>query len=238
MSQQINLYEDRLRPRLELATARNLWVFAVVLLAVMTSWSLWESAEANRKSAAAAASLSEVLAAQEKMKALTQVVAQRKVSPELAAEVDSAKATIAARKDVIEVLDSGALGRTSGFSAFMTGFARLAQSDLWLTGFVIASGGDEIEIRGRMLDASRLPDYVQRLNSVPVFQGRRFAALEMQRVTPVEVPEASAAVAATVAGPAGVEAQKLPRQVPFVEFLLRSENAGRGDVSPRAKEAS
>ena len=66
MSQQINLYEDRLRPRLELATARNLWVFAVVLLAVMTSWSLWESAEANRKSAAAAASLSEVLAAQER----------------------------------------------------------------------------------------------------------------------------------------------------------------------------
>jgi Tfp pilus assembly protein PilN len=172
------------------------------------------------------------------MKALTQVVAQRKVSPELAAEVDNAKATIAARKEVIEVLDSGALGRTSGFSAFMTGFARLAQPDLWLTGFSIASGGDEIEIRGRMLDASRLPDYVQRLNSVPIFQGRRFAALEMQRVTPVELPESSAAVAPTAEGQAVVEAQKLPRQVPFVEFLLRSENAGRGDASTRAKEAS
>ena len=238
MSQQINLYEDRLRPRLELASGRNLGVFALILLAVMTGWSLWESAEANRKSEAAAASLSEVLAAQEKMKALTQVVAQRKVSPALAAEVENAKVMIAARKDVIEVLDSGALGRTSGFSAFMTGFARLTQSDLWLTGFVITSGGDEIEIRGRMLDASRLPDYVQRLNSVPVFQGRRFAALEMWRVTPDELPEARAAVAATIDGGGAVETQISPRQVPFVEFLLRSENAGSADGSPRAKEAS
>jgi len=238
VSQQINLYEDRLRPRLELATGRNLGVFALILLAVMTGWSLWESAEANRKSEAAAASLSEVLAAQEKMKALTQVVAQRKVSPALAAEVENAKVMIAARKDVIEVLDSGALGRTSGFSAFMTGFARLTQSDLWLTAFVITSGGDEIEIRGRMLDASRLPDYVQRLNSVPVFQGRRFAALEMRRVTPDELPEARAAVAATIDRDEAVETQISPRQVPFVEFLLRSENAGSGDMPPRAKEAS
>ena len=238
MSQQINLYEERLRPRLELATGRNLGVFALILLAVMAGWSLWESTEANRKSAAAAASLSEVLAAQEKMKALTQAVAQLKVSPALAAEVENAKAMIAARKDVIEVLDSGALGRTSGFSAFMTGFARLAQSDLWLTGFAITSGGDEIEIRGRMLDASRLPDYVQRLNTVPVFQGRRFAALEMRRVTPDESPDARPAATVTVAGQGVVDERKPPRQIPLVEFRLRSENGDSGKTLPRAKGAS
>lgn len=61
MSQQINLYEERLRPRLELATGRNLGIAALVLLAVMAGWSLWTGAEANRRSEAAAASLKEVL---------------------------------------------------------------------------------------------------------------------------------------------------------------------------------
>lgn len=239
MSQQINLYEDRLRPRLELAIGRNLGIAALVLLVAMTGWSLWEGAAANRKSEAAAASLSEVLAAQERMKALTQAVAQRKVSPELAAEVENAKSMIAARKEVIEVLDSGALGRSTGFSAFMTGFARQAQSDLWLTGFRIMAGGDEIEIRGRMLDASRLPDYVQRLNSVPVFQGRRFAALEMTRVTPDESPEGQASVAATaVRQEEGRSPRQVPLVAPFVEFLLRTENASGADVPSRTKVAS
>ena len=243
MSQQINLYEERLRPRLELATGRNLGIAALVLLAVMAGWSLWTGAEANRRSEAAAASLKEVLAAQETMKVLTQTVAQRKVSPELATEVEGAKSTIAARQEVIEVLDSGALGRTSGFSPFMAGFAQQAQSDLWLTGFRITAGGDEIEIRGRMLDPSSLPGYVQRLNTVPAFQGRRFAALEMQRVDPEPLPEGSPAAVsstlpATVPFTQGAQDPRPQRPLPFVEFLLRSENAGGGDASARAREAS
>ena len=71
MSQQINLYEERLRPRLELATGRNVGIAALVLLVAMAGWSLWEGAEADRRSAAAEASLKEVVAAQERMKALT-----------------------------------------------------------------------------------------------------------------------------------------------------------------------
>ena len=164
-------------------------------------------------------------------------------SPELATEVESAKSTIAARQEVIEVLDSGALGRTSGFSPFMAGFARQAQSDLWLTGFRITAGGDEIEIRGRMLDPSSLPGYVQRLNTVPAFQGRRFAALEMQRVDPEPLPEGSSAAVssslpATVPFTQGAQDPRPQRPLPFVEFLLRSENAGGGDASARAREAS
>lgn len=243
MSQQINLYEARLRPRLELATGRNLGISALVLAVLMAGWSLWEGAEANRRSEAAGASLKEVVAAQEKMKALTQTMAERKVSPELANEVESAKSMVAAREDVIKVLDSGALGRTAGFSSFMVGFAQQARSDLWLTGFRIAAGGDEIEIHGRMLDPTRLPDYVQRLNAVPVFQGRRFAALEMRRVSPDEVSSAQTAQASAVEAAGqyvadGDQAQQQRPFVAFVEFLLRSESVGGGEAPARAKGAS
>ena len=240
MSQQINLYEERLRPRLELATGRNVGIAALVLLVAMAGWSLWEGAEADRRSAAAEASLKEVVAAQERMKALTQSIAQRKVAPDLATEVDSAKSMVVAREEVIKALDSGAFGRSTGFSSFMVGFARQARQDLWLTGFRIAAGGDEIEIRGRMLDPTGLPDYVQKLNAVPVFQGRRFAALEMRRVSPDDASSAQMeqAPAVVAAGKRVTDGDQAQQQRPFVEFLLRSDSVGGSDAPDRAKGAS
>jgi hypothetical protein len=163
--------------------------------------------------------------------ALSKVVAQRQVSPALASELEIAKATLAVRSDVIAVLDSGKLGNTSGFSALMSGFARQSQSDLWLTGFLVTAGGAEIEIRGRLLDPSRLPAYVQRLRSEPVFQGRRFAALEMRGVDPDEQntePPGTAKVSAKV-----VPSQSVPSAPRFVEFVLRSENVDAVDASTR-----
>ena len=161
-------------------------------------------------------------------------VAQRKVSPALVAEQGSARAMLAAGKEVMAVLDSGKLGNTVGFSAFMTGFALHAQSELWLTGFQITEGGEEIEIRGRLLDPVTLPAYVQGLSSEPVFQGRRFAALEMRGVDPDELATNQPIQPVAVNG-ADQAAQPQPvfRLPRFVEFVLRSENAGGADTATR-----
>lgn len=232
MSQQINLYELRLRPRHELATARNLGIAALALLLLMTSLALWVRFDVDRKTAAAAVSQKQVAAEQERLTALSKMVAQRQVSPALASELEIAKAMLAVRSDIIAVLDSGKLGNTSGFSALMSGFARHSQSDLWLTGFLVTAGGSEIELRGRLLDPSRLPSYVQRLRSEPVFQGRRFAALEMRGVDSDEQntpPPATAKVSAT-----GVPPQSAPGVPRFVEFVLRSENVDAADAGTRS----
>ena len=234
MSQQINLYEARLRPRHELATSRNLGMAAVALLVLMTALAFYTRFEAGQHAEAAAVSRKQLADEQERLTALSKIVAERRVSPALAAEAESAKAMLAARKEIVTVLDSGQLGNTSGFSAFMSGFARQAQNDLWLTGFKIGAGGEEIEIRGRLLDPARLPAYVQGLSGAPVFQGRRFAALEMRGIDPDDqktepFPGAVKGAVADEPGP------KLPR---FVEFVLRSENidgpgaAARGGVRP------
>lgn len=232
MSQQINLYEIRLRPRHELAMARNLGIAALALLLLMTTLVLWVRFDANRKAAVAAASQKQVAAEQERLTALSKMVAQRQVSPALASELDIAKATLAVRSDVIAVLDSGKLGNTSGFSALMSGFARHSQSDLWLTGFQVTAGGAEIEIRGRLLDPSRLPAYVQGLRSEPIFQGRRFAALEMHGVDPDEQkvePAGTAKVSVTA-----VPSQPVPGVPRFIEFVLRSENVDAADAGTRS----
>ncbi|MFB0936567.1 MAG: hypothetical protein QMB52_12405 [Propionivibrio sp.] len=228
MSQQINLYEARLRPRRELATGRNLGAAGLALLALVAGTAVWVGMEAARKTEAAAAIQKQLGEQQVQLTALSKAVAERRVSPALAADLDKARATLAAREEVMETLESGRQGSSAGFSAIMSGFARQAQKDLWLTSFVVARGGEDIEIRGRVLDPSGLPAYVQRLGSEPVFQGRRFSALEMiDRESTDEKAELSAkASPGAIAPPAAL---KPPR---FVEFVLRSEHAaGKAAVS-------
>lgn len=220
VTQQINLYDPRLRPRRELATARNLGLGAAALLVLTTALALYLSSEAARTTAAHRALQSEVQAEQERVQMLTKANAERRVSPDLAAEMANTKALLATREEVMEVLDSGRLGNTSGFSETMYGFARLATSDVWLTGFSVSAGGENIEIRGRMLDPAKLPAYVQRLSKEPVFHGRRFAALDMRSVEPeLSAPESAAAGA--VVPVASAQPAALQR---FVEFVLRSAN--------------
>jgi len=231
VSQQINLYEARLRPRHELVTANRVGIAALVLLVSMTVTSWWTRVQAERQVQSASVVQAQATEAQTRLTELARVVAERKTSPALAAEIEVAKMMLRVREEVLDVLDSDPLGNTAGFSGVMTGFARQAQSDLWLTGFSLTAGGESIEIRGRLLDAAKLPPYVQKLSLEPIFQGRRFAALEMQDGGE---PGSGASAAGTAVRPpvttpqgsvaeGSLSAASLPH---FTEFVLRSEKAG------------
>ena len=103
------------------------------------------------------------------------------------AELKTLQETLAARREVLAALRAGtglSPASTLGFADYLRGLARQSVNGLWLTGFSVAQGGDGMEIRGRMLVAERLPDYIRRLNAEKVFQGRQFVSLQVDR--PVE----------------------------------------------------
>jgi hypothetical protein len=218
VSQQINLYETRLRPRHELFTGRNVAVALGVLLTLMVALSGFARVEADRASAELAKAQVDVRSSLERIAVLTKSLGERKISPALQGELDAARTMLATRSEAMDYLDSGRLGSNAGFSGVMRGFSRVAQNDLWLTGFSLSQGGLAFEIRGSMLDSTQLPGYVQHLSTEPAFHGRRFAALEMKRVDPAEAPPGSV-VERTIAG-------ALPEPGrPRVDFVLRSEQA-------------
>jgi len=221
VSQEINLYEARLRPQRELATGRNLGLVALVVLALVGGASVWANIVTARKVEAVNLLQKQVGEQQEQLTALSKAVAEKRVSPALADELGKTRATLAARSEAMEALESGRQGNPSGFSSIMSGFARQTQKDLWLTSFVVARGGEDIEIRGRVLDPAGLPVYVQRLGSEPVFQGRRFFGLEMRDSEPFE----EHADVLGKAQPAGATDPALAKPLRFVEFVLRSEHA-------------
>jgi hypothetical protein len=119
----------------------------------------------------------------------------------LIAELDSAETSVRRRGDIARLLESGAIGSTGGFSDYLRGFARQAPEGLWLTGFTIGAGGNDMEIRGSMLNPATLPDYIRRLGTEKSFQGRNFAALTMNRAdaAPAAQPAGAAATAVTPA---------------------------------------
>jgi hypothetical protein len=80
-------------------------------------------------------------------------------------------------------------------------------SGLWLTGFSIK--GNDMEIRGRALQADLVPAYIQGLKRETVMQGKAFATLQMA------LPKAEAT------------GKDVPAAAPrYVEFTLQSSEPG------------
>jgi hypothetical protein len=149
MSAQINLYHPRYLKQREVLTLRNVVLAAVAVygaLALVGGWA-WQNANAKRESAAAAEA--QLKSTKEQVDAATKAAATRKPSPQLVAELESAESMLRRREEIARLLESGAVGSTGGFSEYMRGFARQAQDGLWLTGFSIGAGGNNMEIRGR-----------------------------------------------------------------------------------------
>ncbi|MEW5888820.1 MAG: PilN domain-containing protein [Pseudomonadota bacterium] len=208
MTRHINLVNPALRRRREALNARTLVLAAgaaLVLASAAAAWSARHAAELEADSSSMAA---QVKQEQEKLVALTKEVSEHKPDPKLALELAKADAALKVRQELVTMLEGGRLGRTEGFAEYLRAFARQTTEGLWLTGFTLDSGGSEMEITGKALDAKMLPAYIRRLNGEGVFSGKSFAALDVRAVREQQ--------AGATAGPA---------LLPHVEFKLSSKPA-------------
>lgn len=115
-------------------------------------------------------------------------------------EVQRLDRQVSEQADLVEVLKSGALGNSAGYSEYMRAFSRQVVPGLWLTGFDVGGDGAQLTLYGAVTHPDLLPEYIQRLRRESVMQGKNFAALQMQQA----------------------KADK-PGTVPrYVEFVLRS----------------
>lgn len=211
MSAQINLYHPRFLKQSDRLTLRNIALAAAALYAVVAvagGWA-WQSAAAQKDATMTAEA--KLKAVKNQLEAATKAAAVRKPSPQLIAEADNMEALLRRRGDIARLLEGGAVGSTGGFADYLRGFARQTPDGLWLTGFTIGSGGNDMEIRGSMLSPTALPDYIRRLGAEKSFQGRNFAALTMNRNDPLASAQATAQGAAATPAPTSA-----PRPIDFV----------------------
>jgi hypothetical protein len=86
-----------------------------------------------------------------------------------------------------------------------------------------------MEIRGRTIDPALLPEYIQRMNKEPAFQGRAFSALKLAEGK-IDVAPGTPAVANAAANtPADAAKKSL-----FHEFTLIPLSPANGKGGPAA----
>lgn len=207
MSQQINLLDHSLRPRREWLSLLTVvaGMAAVLLLLVAAAIYGWyqEGLERDRFKVAE----SNLRDAQTELTQLAGQQSRQVLDPRLQDEIAQAALTLQGKREIMAVLEQGGLGEKTGFSAYLQGFARQVVDGVWITGFELTAGKRTFEVRGRMLQASLLPSFVQQLNQETVFHGRRFAALDMHRLEPEKPQDAGSSTAPV-------------KTLPVIEFVL------------------
>ncbi len=181
MSQQINLFNPAFRKQREWFTASMLVQSLAALVLIMAGTYGYQSHQVSLLDKQIKAG-SEILA-QEQAR-LVRVAAEnapRQKNAALEMRVQELEQAIKGEEEVLEVLQSGSLGNTQGYSGYMRAFARQTVNGLWLTGFSIKGAGKEMSLGGRTLHPELVPAYIQRLNKETATQGREFSALEIQR---------------------------------------------------------
>lgn len=97
----------------------------------------------------------------------------------LEAEVSRLEADLRARRSTLDILQTGEFGNTEGFSRYFAAFGRHPIRGVWLTGFSVGEGGNDLRIRGRVLHADLVPAYLKALNSEEVMRGRLVTELKL-----------------------------------------------------------
>lgn len=217
MSAQINLYHPRFLKQRDLLTLGNLALATVAVYAVLAVVGAWAWQTAGARMDVATVVESQLNAAKQQVEAATKAAAIRKPNSQLIVELETTEAVLRHRREIANLLENGAVGSKGGFSEYLRGFARQVPEGLWLTGFTIGAGGNDMEIRGSTLNPAALPDYIRRLGAEKAFQGRNFAALTMNRAVPAPVArsagQGNAVSQAPTLGPVPVDFVLMPKLV-------------------------
>lgn len=221
MSQQINLFNPLFRKKgFSFTSATAMLCGVAVVAACAASVAVYQRLELNGATARSQAVEQAVKDTTARFDKLTADVAQQKPNAELEAEVAKTELQLKGRQEIMETLKSGTIGNTDGFSEFMRAFSRQSVNGLWMTGFDLARGGNEIAIQGRTLTADLVATYINQLNREKSLQGMQFSALRIRQ--PAADPADATKGAADSKGDAPVQVQKEAKGAPsgYLEFTV------------------
>ena len=225
MSQQINLYNPLFLRREKYFSAKTmLQALGLIFLGVA---GLYVFAVVQTRSSERVVQdyRAQVASQREQLVKLGTALSPQARSKALEADIARPEAEIKARRSMLTVLSTGELGNTEGVSPFFAAFGRQSIAGVWLTGFTVGEGGNDLQVRGRALHAELVPAYLRALNNEEMMRGRRVTELKLAAKAAAAAPRAPGAAKAPSAGPER-----------FVEFTLAAP-LRLAEAKPAAKGA-
>ena len=213
MTQQINLFNPIFLKQKKIFSAVNMLDALALLLvgvAVFYGYSSIETLNLDRQSVETAR---QYYQSKLRLSEASARYAPKKADAALAAEVNTLQAQVNARKANLQDLGGSALAGGAGYAEYMRALARQSLAGLWLTGFSIGKGGEEMEISGRALHPDLVPAYIHRLAQERALHGRAFDSLSMT--------QREGALSADASRPGAA-----PANYVYTEFRLVSSHTG------------
>jgi hypothetical protein len=173
MTQNINLHQGTRR--------RRIWVtrggaLLIALLAAGSLAALFELERTRQAQLRAASDDAEhAVARLEKQLGTSPHGAERVLE-----ELKRTEVEVASLESVAAHLNSGLLGRTTGFTAPLRALATGHTEGVWLTGVWFDNAGAQLAIEGKAFDAARVPVLLERLRRMPQFSGTAIATLDLK----------------------------------------------------------
>jgi len=179
MTQQINLFDARFRPRKSHFSALTMG-FAVLAVAVLTL-AIRELYAYQTRTLEATLAQTDKRAAElrEQATRFAREFGDAGRASALADELARLEEQLRVRRALLEAIHGGAAGSAEGFSPYLTALARQAMQGVWLTGIQIGSGSGDLVLKGRVLQGELVPAYIERLNREPLFKGREVRELRL-----------------------------------------------------------
>lgn len=211
MSQQINLYNPLFLKKEKLFSARTMsQALGLVVLGLVGIYA-YSAVQAREAERLAKEYTAQVATQREQMVALGSRSSANVRSKTLETEVARLESAVKVRQGLLDTLTTGQLGNSEGISRYFAAFGRQATPGVWLTGFAIGEGGNDLRVNGRVLHPDLVPVYLRALNREAVMRGRQITELKLS---------AKDAAPPAAAPPAGSALAPRAEPVRFVDFSI------------------
>ena len=193
--QQVNLYQHTAPAWRPFGSATLVLAVAAVgcCLAVIWAFGAWQL---DRLQRSVTTLQRQQDAQQAELSALGSLPADGAGPADLQSRIQALSAELAARERALTLLQTGAAGSTSGFSAQLAALARHPVPGLWLRRIALATGS--MSLSGDVVSPDEVPRYLRALAAERSLTGMRFDRLQIDR--PGAAAPASGAGAGAGAG--------------------------------------
>lgn len=180
MSQQINLFNPVFLKQQKLFSLLTMLQALGLILAgsmLFYAYALYQVGELGKQSEQSSKRFN---AEQARLAAYSTEFSPQKADKLLRDELQTLEKKANEASKLADSLRSGSLGNTTGYSEYMRAFSRQIVPGLWLTGFNVTGDAAQISLSGGAVAAELVPNYIQKLGSEAVMQGKSFSTLQMQ----------------------------------------------------------
>jgi len=172
--QQINLYQAQFKPKRVILPPRQMFLILILITIILSVLSLY-SAKRN--------TVLETAISQHQQHTINTIVKSVE-SPLLNAELEDFQQKQRDKQALLNYLTHQDFGNQKGFSETLRTFSNHKIDNVWLTGFSLRNGGQEITLQGEAIQSSQIPLYIDSLGESAHFHGKQFSVFQLQQ--PVE----------------------------------------------------